>query len=140
MKQRVHLITLGVDDQETAAEFYDALGWKRADSPDGVIAYDLWGATLGLYPRAKLAEDMGRDLPKGSGAMTLSCNVREKVEVAKVIAAAKDAGATIIKPPHDVFWGGHIAYFEDPEGFVWEIAHNPFSPLGENDEFQWNGA
>ena len=65
MRQRVHLITLGVDDQETAAEFCDALGWSHAESPDGVIAYDLWGATLGLYPRAKLAEDMGRDLPKG---------------------------------------------------------------------------
>ena len=140
MKQRVHLITLGVDDQETAAKFCDALGWTRAESPDGVIAYDLWGATLGLYPRAKLAEDMGRDLPKGSGAMSLSCNVREKAEVAAVADAAKAAGATILKPRHDVFWGGHIAYFEDPEGFIWEIAHNPFSPLGENDEFQWNGA
>mgnify|MGYP003952277149 CR=1 FL=1 len=140
MKQRVHLITLGVDDQETAAEFCDALGWSHAESPDGVIAYDLWGATLGLYPQAKLAEDIGRDLPKGSGAMTLSCNVWEKAEVAAVADAAKAAGATILKPPHDVFWGGHIAYFEDPEGFIWEIAHNPFSPLGENDEFQWNGA
>ena len=140
MKQRVHLITLGVDDPETAAEFYDALGWVRAHSPDGVIAYDLWGATLGLYPRAKLAEDMGRDLPKGSGAMTLSCNVREKDEVAEVAKAAEAAGAKILKPPHDVFWGGHIAYFEDPEGFVWEISFNPFSPLGANDEFQWNGA
>ena len=140
MKQRFHLITLGVDDQTKAAAFYDALGWERAESPDGVIAYDLWGATLGLYPRGKLAEDLGRELPRGSGAMTLSCNVREKDEVAEVIKVAEAAGATIVKPPHDIFWGGHIAYFEDPEGFVWEVAHNPFSPLGANDEFQWNGA
>ena len=140
MKQRVHLITMGVDDMERAAAFYDALGWKRAETPDGVIAYDLWGAVLGLYPRARLAEDMGREIPRGSGAMTLSCNVREKAEVAEIADAAKAAGATILKAPHDVFWGGHIAYFEDPEGFVWEIAHNPFSPLGPNDEFQWNGA
>ena len=105
MKQRVHLITMGVDDPESASAFYDALGWQRADSPDGVIAYDLWGATLGLYPRAKLAADMGRDLPKGSGAMTLSCNVREKAEVSEIAGAAEAAGATILKPPHDVFLG-----------------------------------
>lgn len=140
MKQRVHLITLGVVDQTKAAAFYDALSWERAESPDGVIASDLWGATLSLYPRAKLAEDLGRELPKGSGAMTLSCNVREKDEVAEVVKAAEAAGATIVKPPRDIFWGGHIAYFEDPEGFVWEVAHNPFSPLGANDVFQWNGA
>ena len=77
---------------------------------------------------------------RGSGAMALSCNVREAGEVTQICAAAEAAVATILKPPHDVFWGGHIAYFEDPEGFVWEVAHNPFSPLGPNDEFQWNGA
>ena len=135
MKQRVHLITMGVDDMKRAAAFYDALGWKRAETPDGVIAYDLWGAVLGLYPRARLAEDMGREIPRGSGAMTLSCNVREKAEVAEIADAAKAAGATILKAPHDVFWGGHIAYFEAPEGFVWEIAHNPFTAVNPDGTF-----
>lgn len=140
MRQRVHLITLGVDDLDRAAAFYDALGWRRAETPPGIVAYDLWGATLGLYPRADLARDMGRDVPRGSGAVTLACNVRDKAEVEAVATAAKAAGATILTPPHDVFWGGHIAYLEDPEGHVWEIAWNPHSPLGPNDEFQWSGA
>jgi uncharacterized glyoxalase superfamily protein PhnB len=51
-----------------------------------------------------------------------------------------NAGAEGLKAPADVFWGGHHAYFRDPEGHVWEVAHNPFSPLGPKGEFQWNGA
>ncbi|MEM7524899.1 MAG: VOC family protein, partial [Pseudomonadota bacterium] len=103
MRQRVHLITLGVDDLDKAALFYDALGWTRAEgAPPGLVAYDLWGATLGLYPRADLARDVGRALPRGSGAVTLSCNVREKDEVAAVVNAAKAAEAAILQPPHDV--------------------------------------
>jgi catechol 2,3-dioxygenase-like lactoylglutathione lyase family enzyme len=140
MRQRVHLITLGVDDLDRSRAFYQALGWKPADSPEGVVAFDLWGATLGLYLRADLSRDMGRELPRGSGAVTLACNVREKEEVADVAEAARAAGAEILKEPHDVFWGGHIAYFADPDGHVWEVAWNPFSPLGPNDEFQWGGA
>lgn len=141
MKQRVHLITLGVEDPEQAARFYDALGWRRAENcPPGLVAYDLWGATLGLYARADLARDMGVEPPKGSGAVTLACNVREKAEVAEVAEAARAAGARILREPHDVVWGGHIAYFSDPDGHVWEIAFNPHAPLGTNDEFQWNGA
>ena len=140
MRQRVHLITLGVDDLDRAAAFYAALGWTREPGEEGIVAFNLYGATLGLYPRADLARDIGRDLPRGSGSMTLACNVREKDEVAEVIEAARAAGATILKDPHDVFWGGHIAYFEDPDGHVWEVAHNPFSPLGPDDQFQWGGA
>ena len=141
MRQRVHLITLGVDDLDRAREFYRALGWSPVeDAPDGLVVFDLYGATLGLYPRADLARDMGRDLPRGSGALTLACNVRERTEVADVIAAARAAGAEILRAPHDTPWGGHIAYFTDPDGHVWEVAHNPHSPLGASDEFQWAGA
>jgi predicted lactoylglutathione lyase len=141
MKQRVHLITLGVEDIGVSAAFYDAMGWKRADKcPPGIIAYDLYGATLGLYPRADLARDMGVKLVTGSGAVTLACNVRAKAEVSEVIETARAAGAHVLKEPHDVFWGGHIAYFSDPDGHFWEVAYNPHAPLGAHDEFQWNGA
>jgi uncharacterized glyoxalase superfamily protein PhnB len=61
-------------------------------------------------------------------------------EVAEVLAAAAAAGASILKPAHDVFWGGHIGYFADPDGHVWEVAWNPFSTLGPDGQFQWNGA
>lgn len=141
MKQRVHLITLGVDDLDASAAFYDALGWTRVETEaEGIVAFNLYGATLGLYPRADLARDIGRDLPRGSGAMTLACNVREKPEIDSVIENARAAGAVILKEPHDVFWGGRTSYFADPDGHIWEVAWNPFSPLGDNDEFQWGGA
>ena len=140
MKQRVHLITLGVEDLDAAAAFYEALGWTRVQTEnEGIVIFDLYGATLGLYPRADLARDIGRDLPRGSGAMTLACNVREKEEIETVIEAARSAGAEILKDPHDVFWGGRTSYFADPDGHIWEVAWNPYSPLGENDEFQWGG-
>ena len=123
-----------------ARAFYEALGWRIVETEgEGTVVFDLWGGSLGLYPRADLARDIGRDLPRGSGAMTLSCNMREKGEVAEVIEAARAAGAEILKEPADVFWGGHHAYFADPDGHLWEIAWNPFSPLGPNDEFRWGG-
>lgn len=140
MQQRVSLITLGVRDMAVMSAFYDALGWHRVDTQDGVIAYDLIGQTLGLYPVEKLAEDIGLDVNKlGHGALTLGHNVAEKTEVAVVLEAAKAAGATILKQAADVFWGGHHGYFQDPEGHIWEVAHNPFSPLRDDGAFRWNG-
>lgn len=140
MEQRVSLITLAVDDIDRAASFYDALGWQRQATPDGMVVYDLLGQSIGLYPKADLARDMGLDPSElGSGAMTLAFNTRTKDEVAQIVDAARAAGARILKDPHDVFWGGHIAYFADPDGHVWEIAFNPFSPLREDGAFRWSG-
>ncbi|WP_435659835.1 VOC family protein [Leisingera caerulea] len=140
MDQRVSLITLGVPDMEKAAAFYEALGWQRADSPDGVIAFDLISQTLGLYPLAALAADIGlEERELGTGAMTLSHNTRSKEAVAELMAAAEAAGAEVLKPAQDVFWGGHHGYFRSPDGHIWEIAFNPFSPLAENGAFRWNG-
>jgi catechol 2,3-dioxygenase-like lactoylglutathione lyase family enzyme len=141
MQQRVSLITVGVKDLAKAAAFYEALGWARVESQDGVVAFDLIGQTLGLYPLDALAEDLGLSVETlGAGRMTLGYNVVEKADVAPILAKAKAAGGDISKPAQDVFWGGHHGYFADPEGHIWEIAHNPFSPLGPNGEFQWNGA
>lgn len=142
MEQRVSLITLGVEDMERAAEFYEALGWARVDSPDGVVAFDLIGQTLGLYPKQGLADDLGIDVSDigGFSGVTLGYNVRDKAEVAPLLAKVEAAGAKILKPAQDVFWGGHHGYFADLDGHVWEVAHNPFSPLGKGGEFQWNGA
>ena len=140
MDQRVSLITLGCRDMARAQAFYEALGWRRVEAPEGIVVFDLLGQALGLYPLADLARDMGRapeDL--GTGAATLACNVREKHEVAEVLAEADKAGATILKAAHDVFWGGHIGYFADPEGHVWEVAYNPFSALGPDGAFRWGG-
>jgi len=141
MEQRVSLITLGTRDMEELARFYEALGWSRVASPDGVIAFDLIGQTLGLYPLAALAEEIG--LPQdalGRGAIALAYNVAEKADVTTVLQQAEAAGGQILKQAQDVFWGGHHGYFADPEGHIWEVAWNPFSPLGPGGEFQWNGA
>jgi catechol 2,3-dioxygenase-like lactoylglutathione lyase family enzyme len=141
MEQRVSLITMGALDINVLAQFYEALGWKRVDSPDGVIAFDLIGQTLGLYPLAALAEEIGVPVDAlGRGAMTLAYNVREKGDVTPLLGRAKAAGAQVLKPASDVFWGGHHGYFADPEGHIWEVAWNPFSPLGPDGAFQWNGA
>lgn len=138
--QRISLITLGARDIPALAAFYDALGWQRVDTTDGVIAYDLLGQTLGLYPLQALADDMGLDPETlGHGAMTLGYNVAEKPDVAAVLALVEPAGGQVIKPAADVFWGGHHGYFRDPEGHIWEVAWNPFSPLGPDGAFRWNG-
>lgn len=140
MDQRVSLITLGCRDMARAQAFYEALGWRRVETPDGIVVFDLVGQALGLYPLKDLARDMGcaaGDL--GTGAATLACNTRTREEVAEVLTAAKAAGAKILKPAHDVFWGGHIGYFADPEGHVWEVAYNPFSKLGPDGAFRWDG-
>ena len=140
MEPRVSLITLGVADVTRAAAFYAAMGWRRVDSPEGIVVFDLLGQALSLYPRADLARDMGvAPETLGTGAMTLAYNVREKAEVAEVLDAARAAGARILREAHDVFWGGHIGYFADPEGHVWEVAHNPFSPLSKEGAFRWEG-
>lgn len=140
MEQRVSLITLGVRNPARAAGFYEDMGWQRVDSPDGVIAFDLIGQVLGLYPLEALADEMGLDAEAlGQGAITLSYNCRTKGEVAEVLTAAQSAGAEVLKPPQDVFWGGHHGYFRAPDGTIWEVAHNPFSPLREDGAFCWNG-
>lgn len=140
MEQRISLVTLGARDMDRLAAFYEALGWERTASPGGVIAFDLIGQTLGLFPLDKLAEDIGVPVDRlGQGAITLGYNVRHRDEVAEVLTCAGKAGATILKSAQDVFWGGHHGYFADPEGNIWEVAHNPFAPLRADGAFRWLG-
>ncbi len=140
MKQNVHLITLGVADLDVSAHFYEALGWQRAENcPPELVAFNLPTAVLGLYPRSKLEEDTGFTFSGSSAAIMLSCNQSSRDEVDVVMQAAKAAGARIVQPAHDVFWGGYGGYFADPDGHLWEVAFNPFSKLGPRDEFQWGG-
>ena len=140
MDQRISLVTLAVRDPDRAAAFSEALGWTRANSEPGIRVFDLLGQSLALYPRADLARDMGlSEAELGTGGMTLACNTRTKGEVAQIMARAEAAGARILRPAHDVFWGGHIGYFADPDGHVWEVAFNPFSPLAPTGAFRWAG-
>lgn len=149
MEQRISLITLGCRDVAAQAEFYTAMGWRQVETPDAIVVFDLLGQVLGLYPLTALAEDM--EVPEDQmlnaqatdgtlfAPVTLGYNAATREEVDAVIAAAKTAGATVLKRPSEVFWGGYHGYFADPEGTVWEVAHNPFSALGPNGEFRWGG-
>ncbi|MCB0030200.1 MAG: VOC family protein [Anaerolineales bacterium] len=135
MQPRISMITLGVNDLERAVSFYrDGLGFPQMDSPPGVAFFTLNGTWLGLYGREELAEDA--TVPAaGSGfaGFSLAHNVHSDAEVDAVMAQAVAAGATQVKAPQKVFWGGYSGYFRDPEGFLWEVAHNPFTWIGPTD-------
>ncbi|MDG1737252.1 MAG: VOC family protein [Paracoccaceae bacterium] len=141
MEQRLSGVVLGVDDLERAKAFYTALGWEPASKEDGIVAFNILGAmTVSLYPWKGVAEEFGLTLDEftKTSAM-LAHNVRSRDDVDSTLAQAKAAGANIIKPAVEVFWGGYSGYFQDLDGHYWEVAHNPFSPLGPLGGFQWNG-
>ena len=131
MDQRVSLITLGVADLDHACAYYAALGWRKAgESQPGIAFYQLQGQILGLFPLAELAKDQGREgAALGFGAMALAHNLNSPGDVDAAYGEAIAAGATGLKPPEKVFWGGYSCYVADPDGHVWEYAHNPFFPL-----------
>ncbi|GAB1378147.1 VOC family protein [Pararhodobacter aggregans] len=128
--QRITLVTLGVADLERARAFYAALGWEPQETNPGVIFYNLGGMKMGLFGLDPLAEDQGRKgAALGTGAMTLAQNFDSREAVDQAFAQALAAGATALKAPEAVFWGGYSGYYADPDGHVWELAHNPFWPL-----------
>lgn len=131
MDQRISMVTLGVADLARAGAFYEALGWRKADeSQPGITFYQCPGMLMGLFPLDELAKDQGRPGAKlGFGAMNLAQNQPDREAVDAVFAAAITAGATALKEPEEVFWGGYSGYFADPDGHAWEIAHNPFAPM-----------
>ena len=131
--QRVTLITLGVADLARSRAFYEMLGWVPASAQEGVVFYQMHGAVLGLFGLADLAADQGRpDATLGTGAMTLAQNFRTEAEVDTAFSAALAAGATGLKAPEKVFWGGYSGYYADPDGHVWEVAMNPSWPLADD--------
>ncbi|NIZ09758.1 VOC family protein [Pseudooceanicola sp. HF7] len=130
--QRVTLITLGVADLDRARTFYTDLGWIPVEEQPGVVFYQLDGMALGLFGAEALAEDQGRPGAElGTGAMTLAQNFPDRESVDDAFEMALTAGAEPLKTPEEVFWGGYSGYFADPDGHVWELAHNPFWTLDD---------
>lgn len=126
MEQRLSLLTLGISDLDRARNFYEALGWKTGASPDDDVAFfQAGGMIVALWGRAKLAEDSAVTEGSGWGGITLAYNTRSQKEVDEVIEEARAAGATIGREPAETFWGGYSAVFIDPDGYPWEVAHNP---------------
>ncbi|WP_090929048.1 VOC family protein [Palleronia marisminoris] len=133
-RERVTLITLGVRDMDRAKAFYRDWGWRlHPSSQGGLTVYQMNGAALALFELEALAEDQSVAVETlGTGASTLAQNCADRAEVDTVCRAAVAAGATLLKEPEEVFWGGYSGYVADPDGHVWEIAHNPFWPLNDD--------
>ncbi|HVI30278.1 VOC family protein [Hansschlegelia sp.] len=129
---RLSLVTLGVEDLGRSTSFYEALGLQRSPaSTDEVSFFEAGGAILSLYGRDALAADAGLDLAgRGPGAQTLAWNLGSSAEVDKAIVRMVAAGGGLVKPAEKTPWGGYVGYVADPDGHLWEIAHNPSFPLG----------
>jgi hypothetical protein len=140
MKPRITLITLGVDDLERAVRFYrDGLGFRT----DGIVGEQFEhgavaffqlqdGLRLATWPRESLARDTGLPLASRSPTeFSLAHNASSKAEVDAVMKQAQNAGAEIVKPAVETFWGGYAGYFQDPDGHLWEVAWNPHITLDD---------
>jgi catechol 2,3-dioxygenase-like lactoylglutathione lyase family enzyme len=117
MEQRISLVTLGVEDLTRARSFYEALGWSGAQQPDDEVCFfQAGGMVFGLWTQ------LGGH---GAPGVELAHNVRSATEVDAVLAEAERAGGTIVRPAGRAEWGGTTGAFADPDGYVWEVAHNP---------------
>jgi catechol 2,3-dioxygenase-like lactoylglutathione lyase family enzyme len=137
---RLHIVTLGVGDLPRSVAFYEAIGWQRASaSMDEISWFGLSGGAiwLGLFPHADLAEDAGLprvgagDLPAYQG-MTLAMNLESDEAVRDAYGQALAAGATAVREPAWAVFDGLSAYVADPDGHLWEIAHNPHFPIADD--------
>lgn len=128
MDARVSLITLGVTNLERSKAFYEEVfGWRAEDSPPEIAFFNLGGIVFSLYPNVELAKDYGGTSDdSGTGGFALAHNLRSVEEVDALFAQLRSKGATIVKEPEQVFWGGYSGYVADPDGHKWEIAYNPF--------------
>ncbi|MBW9259413.1 MAG: VOC family protein [Candidatus Thiodiazotropha sp. (ex. Lucinisca nassula)] len=127
MEPRISLITLGVKDLTHSIQFYLQLGLPRFDfDSDAVAFFELQGSWLGLYPKNALGVDAGVEFGQAEQSpFTLAHNLSSREAVDRVMAEALSAGASLIKPAQETFWGGYSGYFRDPDGFLWEVAHVP---------------
>jgi uncharacterized glyoxalase superfamily protein PhnB len=134
MKPRITILTLGVDNLKKSLAFYrEGLGLETKGivgeefENGAAVFFDMKnGLKLALYPRKSLSIDSGVPHKQGeSSGFSIGHNVSNKDEVDSVMAQAKKAGAKIIKPAQETFWGGYAGYFQDPDGHLWEIAWNP---------------
>jgi catechol 2,3-dioxygenase-like lactoylglutathione lyase family enzyme len=130
---KLSLVTLGVEDVERSARFYEALGMKRRMRHlERVAFFDAGGVVFSVFGRAELAKDAALDdSRRGFSGVALAFNVENEAEVGAALAAAEKAGGKILKEAQRAFWGGWHGYFADPDGHAWEVAHNPGFKLDE---------
>ncbi len=136
--QRLTMVTLGVTDLARSTAFYESLGWHRSSASEETITFfAMQGSVLGLYGREALADDAQVSADgEGFRGVTLALNCVDRAEVDAVFEAWVAAGAMAVKAPEAVSWGGYSGYVADPDGHLWEIAHNPYSPNDESGRMQ----
>lgn len=124
MEQRISLVTLGVNDLARARAFYEAMGWVGAQQPDDeVVFFQAGGMIFALWTA------LGGH---GAPGIELAHNVRSPKEVDAVLIEAENAGGRVVRPAARAVWGGYTGAFADPDGYVWEVAHNPDWILAED--------
>ncbi|MCG6140365.1 VOC family protein [Leptospira mtsangambouensis] len=142
MYPRINLVTLGVSNLQRSIDFYEkGLGWKRSEeSNDNVAFFQIGVLVFSLFGEKALAEDIGIPFQKRQkfSGITLAQNQVSEAEVDIVINKVRALGATILKEPQKVFWGGYSGYFKDFDGHIFEVAFNPFFPLNEKGEIVLN--
>lgn len=132
---RLTLLTICVSDLARSTAFYEALGFRRrARKAEGVAFFDAGGVILSLWSAAEMGKDAGIavERPAGFRDVSLAWNVASPEEVDGATARAAAAGARVLRKPGTVFWGGYTSYFADPDGHIWEVAHNPGFPLTDD--------
>jgi catechol 2,3-dioxygenase-like lactoylglutathione lyase family enzyme len=133
--QKLTLVTLGVADVAVSRRFYEGLGFRAADfDNEGVAFFDMNGVVLAVFGHGDLAEDANAELEAGGkySRMSLAINLESEAAVDAAMDFAARQGGRVTQPARKVFWGGYAGYFADPDGFLWEIAYNPFWPLDEH--------
>lgn len=131
MRQTISFVTLGVADLERSRRFYQALGWRESSASQPAIAFFQAGSiAFALFGRDALAEDAGT-AAAGSGfsGFTLAHNVVDQAAVDATLAEAVAAGGRLVLAGDKAPWGGFRGYFADPDGFLWEVCHNPYVEL-----------
>lgn len=134
MKARISVMTIGVANLERSLAFYrDGLGLPTSgivgrEFEHGAVAFFALagGMKLALWSQDDIAHDTGQPkTPASPTSFTLGHNVAKREEVDLVMNEADRAGAEIIKPASETFYGGYAGYFRDPDGHVWEVVWNP---------------
>ena len=128
---QLSLLTLGVEDVQRARRFYEAMGLTASSESKAEVAFfQLGGVVLALFGRASLAADahLPDSIPGFSG-VAMAWNVASDAEVDGALSRAIANGGRLINAGQKVFWGGYSGYFADPDGHLWEVAHNPFWSL-----------
>ena len=137
---RINLICLGVKDMEKSLAFYKAIGFKtyEKDSNLPIVFFDNQGTKLELYPIDLLAKDINELNPpsistSGFNGITLAINLKSEQEVDDFMLRISECGGVLVKKPERVSWGGYSGYFQDPNGYYWEVAYGSAWKFDENE-------